>query len=172
VSCAVFVGRHFSAAGPFQDHVHPFRPRFGSFGLFDPEEQNCPTHGAFIHSERLQDDFNRGCMMFTYIHKDLIVGFVELEKKSDDLFVLEKLAVIPRCRHNGFGRELVAFCEEKAREMGGKVLSIGIIEENARLKTWYEENGFIHTGTKKFSHLPFTVGFMEIRLDGGSGLIL
>jgi diamine N-acetyltransferase len=138
------------------------------FGL---TEQNCPTNGAFIQAERLQNDFSRGCLMFVYIHENTIVGFVELEPKSDDLFFLEKLAVIPRCRHNGFGRELVAFCEEKAREMGGKVLSIGIIEENVRLKTWYQENGFVHTGTKKFSHLPFTVGFMEIPLIRGSGLI-
>lgn len=34
-------------------------------------------------------------------------------------------------------------------------------EENTILKTWYAANGFVHTGTKKFKHLPFTTGYME-----------
>ena len=42
-----------------------------------------------------------------------------------------------------------------------------IIEENPtyeELKEWYEKIGFVHTGTQKFEHLPFTVGFMEIEI--------
>ena len=31
------------------------------------------------------------------------------------------------------------------------------------LKAWYQSQGFIHTGTKTFDHLPFTVGFMELK---------
>jgi len=41
-------------------------------------------------------------------------------------------------------------------------MTIGIIEENEKLKKWYSDLGFVHIGTKKFEHLPFTVGFMEI----------
>jgi hypothetical protein len=29
------------------------------------------------------------------------------------------------------------------------------------LKDWYADNGFVHTGAKKFEHQPFTAGFME-----------
>lgn len=43
-------------------------------------------------------------------------------------------------------------------------IKIGIVEENTILKEWYEKIGFVHTGTKKFEHLPFTVGFMEIEI--------
>ncbi len=32
----------------------------------------------------------------------------------------------------------------------------GLTKENR-----YAANGFVHTGTKKFKHLPFVVGFME-----------
>ena len=38
---------------------------------------------------------------------------------------------------------------------------IGIVEENRVLRKWYEENGFVHTGTKKFDFFPFTCGYME-----------
>ena len=37
----------------------------------------------------------------------------------------------------------------------------GIIEESEVLKNWYIANGFVHTGTKKFDHLPFTSGYLE-----------
>jgi hypothetical protein len=40
-------------------------------------------------------------------------------------------------------------------------MKIGIIEESTILKNWYIENGFIHTGTKRYEHLPFTSGYLE-----------
>ena len=40
----------------------------------------------------------------------------------------------------------------------------GIIEESVVLKNWYIANGFVHTGTKKFDHLPFTCGYLERRI--------
>ena len=45
--------------------------------------------------------------------------------------------------------------------MGCKKMSIGIVEENKVLRKWYENNGFIHIGTKKFDFFPFTCGYME-----------
>ena len=38
---------------------------------------------------------------------------------------------------------------------------LSIVEENTVLRKWYEENGFTHTGTKKFDFFPFTCGYME-----------
>ena len=49
----------------------------------------------------------------------------------------------------------------KAKKMGCKKMSIGIVEENKVLRKWYENNGFIHIGTKKFDFFPFTCGYME-----------
>lgn len=48
--------------------------------------------------------------------------------------------------------------------LGANKIKIGIVEENTILKEWYEKIGFVHTGTKKFEHLPFNVGFMEIEI--------
>ena len=45
--------------------------------------------------------------------------------------------------------------------LNGSIITIGIVEEKPVLKEWYAANGFIHTGTKEFAHLPFTVGLME-----------
>ena len=46
----------------------------------------------------------------------------------------------------------------------GKYISIGIIDENIRLKKWYLNYGFIEKGTRRFEHLPFIVCFMGINL--------
>lgn len=132
-----------------------------AFGL-TPE--NAPTNGAFLPMERLKWEFDRGDRMYGYVLDGKLVGFVQLAEKAEGVLELEKLAVLPAHRHRGCGSALVAFAREEAQMLGAQKLVIGIIEENTRLKTWYGEKGFVHTGTRVFPHLPFTVGFMEMPL--------
>jgi len=47
------------------------------------------------------------------------------------------------------------------KQLSGIKINIGIIEDNTVLKNWYAANGFIRIGTKKFDHMPITVGYME-----------
>ena len=117
---------------------------------------------------RLENDYKKGDQMYGLYEGDNIVGFVQLVKKENGVFELEKLAVLPEHRHKGYGKQLLRFSAETVSELGRTVIVIGIIEENTRLKDWYTQNGFIHTGTKVFSHLPFTVGFMEMKLCCGT----
>lgn len=77
----------------------------------------------------------------------------------------EKLAVIPSYRHTGAGKLLVDWAAHTAHSLGAETLSIGIIEENARLCAWYASLSFLHTETHRFNHLPFTVGFMQLPLS-------
>ena len=44
--------------------------------------------------------------------------------------------------------------------MGCNRIKIEIIEET-NIERLVPQNGFVHLFTKKFDHLPFTVGFME-----------
>ena len=68
---------------------------------------------------------------------------------------------MPAYRHKGYGRALIAFAKLKAKALEIPKIVIEIMEDNTRLKNWYEAMGFVHTGTGIFPHLPFTVGFME-----------
>ncbi len=129
------------------------------FGL---TKDNCPTNGAFMPLLRLQNNFRKGDLMYAVIIDTNIVGFVQLTEKENGVWELEKLAVLPDYRHNGYGKQLIDFARNKVKQIGGCKITIGIIEENNRLKKWYLSNGFIHTGTRLFHHLPFTVGFMEM----------
>lgn len=129
------------------------------FGL---TREKVPTNGAFITTERLLADKAKGNLMYVLLEGDVIAGFMQLENAGNGTFYLEKISVVPECRHKRYGTELLDFAKEKVRELGAEKVGIAIIEENEVLKSWYIKNGFTHTGTKKIEHLPFTVGFLEI----------
>ncbi len=124
--------------------------------------ENCPTNGAFIQKERLLEERKKGQMMYGMVTDQKIIGFMQLEKNTDELYFLQKLVVLPEYRHFGLGTKLLDYAREKVKELGGKRLSISIIEENTILKNWYMQYGFVPTGTRKFEHLPFTVGFLVL----------
>jgi len=123
--------------------------------------ENCPTNAAFIKEESLYEMKEKGIFMFGLFDGDEQVGFTALQKSTDTLFYLEKLAVIPEYRHKGYGKILMDFCFDYVRKLNGEKISIGIINENTVLKNWYSEYGFTETGTKDYPHLPFIVCFME-----------
>ncbi len=91
--------------------------------------------------------------------------FMQLRDKGEGVFSLEKLCVLPGWRHDGIGAKLLEKARTEAIRLGGHKITIGIIEENTRLKDWYLLNGFVHTGTIDLPHLPFIVGFMELPLN-------
>lgn len=129
------------------------------FGL---TEENCPTNGAFLPEGRLEAQFDAGVRMAGAFDGDVMIGFAALDLSDAEKPELEKLSVLPQSRHQGAGKLLVGWAAEQARAAGAAALRIGIIEENVRLRAWYEGLGFAHTGTRVFAHLPFTVGFMEL----------
>lgn len=131
------------------------------FGL---TADNCPTNAAFIRTERLVWEINQGTYFYGLYCDEGLIGFMGLRDKGEGVFELEKLAVLPECRHNVGAGKLLAYACDEAVKMGGNKLTIGIIEENTRLKAWYQKHGYVATGTARFTHLPFTVGFMEKHL--------
>ena len=126
--------------------------------------ENCPSHTAFIPIKKLLSQFDLGTPMFLYKHNNSFVGYFSMSVDGDSV-ELNNLAVLPEYRHLGIGKELVDYALGYSKNtIGASKISIGIIEENTVLKDWYRQLGFVHTGTKKFTHLPFTVGFMELEL--------
>lgn len=126
---------------------------------------NCPNHTSFITEDKLKKQFSDKTDMFLYEKDGEYIGYFSLIKKSCKIYELDNLSVLPSFRHFGIGREMVEYAKSYVDSKNGERISIGIIEENTVLKEWYKQLGFEHKGTKKFEHLPFTVGFMELSIN-------
>lgn len=133
---------------------------------FSITKENAPTNPAFMEDKDLLAMRDKGINMFGAFMDDKMVGFVAVEKKEGKLYYMERLAVLSEYRHRGIGRKLMDFVFDYVKRNQGETVSIGIINENKVLKDWYKDYGFVETGTKKFSHLPFTVCFMDKRTEG------
>ncbi len=123
---------------------------------------NAPGFTAFATTEeRLywQMD-NESRLMFVYEHNGVICGYYSLMMQDNNECELNNLAVLPEYRHGGSGKRLLEHAYEAARNQRCKLVNIGIVEENTQLRKWYEQNGAVHTGTKKFDFFPFTCGYM------------
>ena len=129
------------------------------FGL---TERNCPSHTAFMTAHKLGKQFDDGRPMFICCQDNVPVGYFSLAKCSDKEWELNNLAVLPAYRHSGMSKAMVDYAVSTVKNYGGNKISIGIIEENITLKNWYLKLGFKHISTRRFEHLPFTVGFMEL----------
>lgn len=127
--------------------------------------ENAPTNPAFIDDDNLKKSMGRGLKLFSTIQEGTIIACVGIEPSNErDVYYLERLAVLPEHRHRGIGSRVMEYALARIREHGGRRVSIGIIDENERLKAWYSRHGFIEKGRKTFQHLPFTVCFMEREL--------
>ena len=129
-------------------------------------EENAPRFTAYATSEdRIKYQFEvEHRPMYVYLLDGKVVGYYSLAVLENDEIELNNLAVLPEMRHRGIGLKLLEDCKERAKAMGMKKLKIGIVDENVRLRKWYESFGFVHTGSVKYDFFPFTCGYMEQEL--------
>jgi diamine N-acetyltransferase len=134
------------------------------FGL---TRENSPTNAAFYTNTDLLKQIEKGIEFYLATYQGKSIGCVAIEKSKTepDTFYVEKLAIVPLFRHKGYGKQLMDFCCLTAKGLGGKVISIALIDSNLQLKKWYEELGFQMTFIKEFEHLPFKVCFMKKDID-------
>lgn len=126
-------------------------------------EQNAPLFTAFATTEQRffwQYDKDKR-PMYAYVEDDKVVGYYSLQIWDDNVCELNNLCVLSSCRHQRIGEQLLIHALEQAKALGCVKINIGIVEENVRLRKWYERFGFQHIGTKKFDFFPFTCGYME-----------
>ena len=130
------------------------------FGL---TKENSPTNNAFITGEELKSQLTDNREFYVYKNDAGYTGFIAIEQSlnTPGTFYIEKLAVNPDYRHSGIGQHLMDFASDRIKELGGKRISIGLIDSNTILKKWYSKQGYAVFETKHFEHLPFDVCMME-----------
>jgi N-acetylglutamate synthase-like GNAT family acetyltransferase len=138
-----------------------FRDVAETFGL---TRENCPKHPSNLTDEWIENDLDRGVIYYVLENDGISAGCVALEKAGPDLCYLERLAVLPANRRNGFGKALVDHVIAQARGLGAKKISIGVIADDTNLKRWYRKLGFVELETQAFEHLPFLVTFMSYEI--------
>jgi GNAT superfamily N-acetyltransferase len=125
--------------------------------------ENAPFFTAFATTEEKlywQMD-NEKRLMFLYEEEGIPCGYYALLIQDDGECELNNLSVLPEYRHKGIGKKLLEHAYQTAAEEGIKIINIGIVEENQRLRRWYEDSGAVHVGTKKFDFFPFTCGYLK-----------
>ena len=137
-------------------------PRFTAFAttedrlMYQFEVEKRPMYGFFSDEGSCEGSGDNAGARF-----GRMLGYYSLAKQSDTEWELNNLCVLPEHRHDGIGDLLLQDAFQRARELGAVKLNIGIVEENVRLRKWYESKGFMHIGTRKFDFFPFTCGYME-----------
>jgi ribosomal protein S18 acetylase RimI-like enzyme len=125
-------------------------------------ETQVPTNAAFLTLDQLQTAQTRGDRILALRVDGRIVGSVSLRASTSRAVVeLERLAVAPPFRHQGYGGVLVERSCAIAAADGATTISVGIIATNTLLRRWYERHGFAVTATRTFEHLPFTVWYLQ-----------
>lgn len=126
-------------------------------------KENNPTNNAFIDEPTLRNQLKKGIDLYSVSSDNKLMGCIAIEKsiKETDTFYIEKVSVIPKFRNQGVGVKIMNFAMSKIKELGGKRVSIALIDSHVKLKKWYLLQGFTETGTKDFEHLPFRVCFMN-----------
>ena len=109
------------------------------FGL---TEQNSPTHPSNCRAQWLVREMNRGVTYFILENEGQPAGCAALEKINDEVCYLERLAVLPKERRQGFGEALVKHALSNAGGMNVHRVQIGVISEHQELLKWYEQLGF------------------------------
>jgi len=139
------------------------------FGL---TEENCPKHPSNCKNEWIEEAFAKGIRYLLLESDGVPCGCAALEQAGPEVCYLERLAVLPARQHRGYGRALVDQAFAEAKLLGARQVDIGLIADQAELRTWYRKIGFVEQRTGRFPHLPFEVLFMSKTIDPNpSGIV-
>ena len=144
--------------------VDLLRAAFGTVAAeFGLTEQSAPTNAAFTTLENLVRHLKVGMSLYGMSCGASLAGCVAIKesKAEKSVFFIERLAVAPDKRHRGYGARLLSFALNQIRKSGGTVASIGLMDNNEKLKKWYVKNGFVQHDCRRIAHLPFKVCFMS-----------
>ncbi|MCI8363940.1 MAG: GNAT family N-acetyltransferase [Eubacterium sp.] len=125
--------------------------------------ENAPRFTAFATTEErlLYQLEKEPRLMFACYKNGKMVGYYSLLKQNEEECELNNLCVLEEYRHKKIGEQLLKHAVSEARKMGCSQMNIGIVEENVKLRKWYEAHGAEHIGTEKYDFFPFTCGYMK-----------
>jgi ribosomal protein S18 acetylase RimI-like enzyme len=127
-------------------------------------KENAPGFNAFINSDIIENQLNKGLKMYGYTIHGQIVGCVGYSYYKDQLYLIERLATLPEYRHLGIGKKLIVFIENKIIEIGGKIVEIHVVDVNEILIEWYKKFNYFEVRIDEIKTLPFNAYVINKKL--------
>ena len=124
-------------------------------------KESVPHFPAFINVDVIQKQIDNGLVMFACVEEENVIGSVGIKKEDNNIYKIERLAVLPEERHHNIGQMLMNYALERIKEKKGITAVVEIVYENVVLKKWYEKQGFKMKAIEKYDHLPFQVGVLS-----------
>lgn len=128
---------------------------------FNITRENCPSYASFRTAEQIRSLKEDGFLLYSLFDNEERVGFVCFKEAEKGVYLLGLLSVLPEYRHSGYGRKLLDFVCDYIKAVQGHKVKIWIMNENTVLKNWYINYGFVETGIRKSTDMPFTICDME-----------
>ena len=121
--------------------------------------------GFSISEDRLHYHFDVEKRPMLVLASSKILGYYSLAPLRDGVCEINNLAVLPEFRHRGAGSELLADALSRARKLGATAAEVSIVDDNLRLRRWYEGKGFCYIKSEKFPGFAFTCGTMRYEYE-------
>ena len=132
---------------------------------FGMTEHNCPYRGRTrLPLCQLEAEWQRSPLMFVDRLDGRAMAFLSLERQ-DDAMNIRDLAVLPEFQGLGVGSALLRLARQQALALGCSHLTLGMVDDNQALRSWYEAKGFHTVRRIRYPLVSYAVGIMECRLQ-------
>jgi N-acetylglutamate synthase-like GNAT family acetyltransferase len=135
---------------------------------FNFTKETVERFPAFMESNIIENQLKNGLKMYGYNINDKIVGCGGYSLYKDQIYIIERLGILPEYRHKGIGTKLMVFIENKIKENNGKIAEIHVVDINKILVKWYKNMNYKQIRTDKLydgeRKLPFNSCVMNKEL--------
>jgi ribosomal protein S18 acetylase RimI-like enzyme len=135
---------------------------------FNFTKETVERFPAFMESNVIENQLKNGLKMYGYNINEKIVGCGGYSFYKDQVYIIERLGTLPEYRHNGIGKKIMEYIENKIKESGGKIVEIHVVDINEILVKWYKSMNYkqirtdrLYDGERK---LPFNSCVMNKEL--------
>lgn len=124
---------------------------------------NGSSHPSNCKVNWIKDNMSNGILYFFCYNNDKALGTIGYKIKGKVL-TIKHLAVLPESWGIGIGTILLEHILKFGKEKNIDSINLGLIDDNFRLKTWYQSFGFKPCKSKQIQGLPYKITFMKMIL--------
>jgi len=113
-----------------------------TYGIILSAEQVRYMLGTIYSTSSLERQMQENHRFFILKEDTESIGFIDMEKISDEKTKLHKLYLLPNQQGKGYGIKLINFALEKAKEQDSSVLQLNVNRFNKQAIRFYQKSGF------------------------------